>query len=227
MRLITVLVALLILFSSKAEAEQATTALQPALVKAGTSASAFIPKGWEIEAKAEGDLNRDGRSDIAFVLRKADPSKVSEGHNTNPRVLAVSFGDEGSRYKLALQHGTFIPADNDLNIEDPFGGIAIQNGALKVTFHYWTSAGSWTTGNTVLTFRYQDDCFKLIGSDSSSMHRATLEESSTSKNYLAGKMVEVSQSDEHSKKRKTITSKFEKKPLKCISEIGNGMEYYD
>jgi hypothetical protein len=40
-------------------------------------------------------------------------------------------------------------------------------------------------------------------------------------------MVTISKNEENSKKRKTIVSYFDKKPLRCISEIANGMDDYE
>jgi hypothetical protein len=44
----------------------------PRLAPSGANAEAFAPKGWVVEAKATGDLNGDGKPDLAFVLHDTD-----------------------------------------------------------------------------------------------------------------------------------------------------------
>lgn len=227
-RTITLLITLITSTSACAEAQNVAPVSYSTLPSFASSINAFIRKGWEVEVRSEGDLNHDGQTDFAFVLRQSDPKNIKNEMNTNPRALVVIFAETAHKYKLILEHRTFIPPNDNPDIDDPLGGISIRRGNLGVTFHYWSSAGSWSTGDTTLTFRYQDGCFHLIGYDSFSMHRATLKEFQTSINYLTGKKKETSSGGEDSRKKNTTTaSKLPIKPLKCIRDIVNGMEHYD
>ena len=53
-----------------AEGEPAIAAVSyPALVRHVRSVEGFVPMEWRIEIKRSGDLNGDGRDDVALVLR--------------------------------------------------------------------------------------------------------------------------------------------------------------
>ncbi|MGI9412164.1 MAG: hypothetical protein ACR2PM_00745, partial [Hyphomicrobiales bacterium] len=43
----------------------AATFTYPALPPEGASLSDLVPDGWSVKAQAEGDLNKDGRNDMA------------------------------------------------------------------------------------------------------------------------------------------------------------------
>src|SRR5882724_2087426 len=79
--------------------QQSPEATYPKLAIHAVSPDDFIPKGWNLESMKKGDLNGDGRIDIALVLHQNDPrnvihNKVGLGVNqydTNPRILAVAL----------------------------------------------------------------------------------------------------------------------------------------
>lgn len=71
----------------------------PALVRHAQSVEGFLPMEWRIEIQKSGDLNGDGRDDVALVLRAIDDRNVidtrgrggTDNLDTNPRILAVAF----------------------------------------------------------------------------------------------------------------------------------------
>ena len=184
------------------------------------SLAALVPKGWEIEVKAEGDLNRDGRPDVALLLRQVDPEKVMGDRNANPRQLVVALGVPGRSYRLLLQNQAFIAANDNPTIDDPFESLQIRKVSLYVPFHYWASAGSWMMGNTQYTFRFREGALHLIGTDSNWMHRATDEETSTSTNHLTGKE-SLRTSEAGGEYEKTTILKHPRKPLACLTHTSD------
>lgn len=86
-----------------------------------------------------GDLDGDGRPDLALVLRQQDPVNVVRndsglGENpldTNPRILAVAFARDAGGYVLALHNPTLIPRHDIPTVEDMLdeGGVSIQRGS--------------------------------------------------------------------------------------------------
>ncbi|MDO4695036.1 MAG: hypothetical protein Q4A62_10555 [Eikenella sp.] len=165
--------------------------------------SALVPAGWKLDAGAEGDLNGDGRADAAIVVRGQDPAKIvrNEGLgaselDTNPRQLLVFLRD-GQGYKLAATQPNWLPpAGNAENacLQDPLedGGIAIKDGRLTVTLHYWLSCGSWGVQNHAYTFRLEGQRFRLIGLEQVSYMRNSGEKTTVSTNYLSGRQKTVS-----------------------------------
>ena len=70
-----------------------------------TDLQGFVPKGWKILGKAEGDLNGDQQPDLALIIENTDPKNIvhhdsydknSENQrlNLNERKLLVLFKDD-------------------------------------------------------------------------------------------------------------------------------------
>ncbi len=107
--------------------------------------------------------------------------------------------------------------------EDPAGRVSIVKGTLRVGLHYWANAGSWFTVETVCTFRYQDDTFRLIGNDESVSRRNSGNTQDVSINYLTrkAKIVLGNFSDDDAEAR-TYWKSLLRAPLLTINDIGSG-----
>jgi hypothetical protein len=61
----------------------------------------FIPKGWVVFDSASGDLNKDGKADLALVIQHKDSvawvNDFGDTVLTNPRMLVVLFRDTAKR----------------------------------------------------------------------------------------------------------------------------------
>jgi hypothetical protein len=205
----------------------------PRLPAHGATVADFVPRGWRIEFQSKGDLDKDGHDDVVLVLRMDDPANIVENEglgasefDTNPRLLAVLFaGDAG--YRLALQDHALIPRpDNPVMADYLEGGdaVSVRRGAFTVRLHSWASAGSWSMGNTTFTFRYQDGCFRLIGYDTTSIHRGSGETWESSLNFPAGKAVFKHGSIE-SDALETKVRAISRRAMPCLQDIGSGFEY--
>lgn len=205
----------------------------PRLPAHAATVADFVSRGWRIEFQSKGDLDKDGRDDVVLVLRMDDPANIVENEglgtsefDTNPRLLAVLFaGDVG--YRLAVQDHALIPRpDNPVMADYLEGGdaVAVRRGAFTVRLHSWASAGSWSMGNTTFTFRHQDGCFRLIGYDTTSVHRGSGEMRESSLNFPAGKAVFKHGSIE-SDAAQTKTRAIPRRAMPCLQDIGSGFEY--
>jgi hypothetical protein len=206
----------------------------PALLKQAQSTEAFVPSGWILMSQVTGDLNRDGIPDVVLVLRENNPKNVlkndSLGENpfdTNPRILAVAFGQAGGAgYALKLENHTLIVRRTSPTVDDPLDddGVAIERGALRVRLHFFASAGSWTASSAVYRFRYQNDRFELIGYDSNVTERNTGKTTDVSINYATGKMSTSRGTIDSDKKNAIWTTLPRRAPL-TIEQIGDGLEF--
>ena len=161
----------------------------------------FVPKGWKQITIAKGDLNKDGKEDVALVIEDTDKKNFISNENmgskilnVNPRQLLVLFKDKAiDSYNLAVLQDAFIPEANseeDPCLADPLlqdGGIDIKRGTLIVDFHDWVSCGSYWVGHVTYIFRYQQGSFMLIGYDTSEYNRASGEQNKTSINFVTKK----------------------------------------
>lgn len=207
----------------------------PALPKEGATADAFVPKGWKLERQQRGDLNKDGQDDLLLLLRMDDAKNILKndglGQNpfdTNPRVLAVAFGSgAGKPFTLVLEDHALIARTEDPVMEDPVGdegAVAIERGTLKVTLSLFSSAGSWSAGNSTFRFRHGLRGFELIGYDRVSTQRNTGEVEEISINYLTGK-VRISTGTIEDDKLKDKWRKIPKKKLLLLEAIGDGLAF--
>jgi len=130
-----------------------------------TALAPFIPKGYRIFDRVEGDLNKDGTIDMVLVIKGTDRSKfITDEYrgelDRNRRGLIVLFA-KNRHYEVGLQNNTCFSSENEDggNYFAPELAVEIQRGNLCI--HY--AQGRY--GFTRYTFRYQELAFKLIGYD--------------------------------------------------------------
>jgi hypothetical protein len=209
-------------------------AVYPALPRNAPAAEGFVPPGWVLESRAEGDLDRDGLADLALVLRQTGSANVVAndglGENpfdTNPRMLAVALRMPSGGYRLALENRTLIPRRVDPVMADPLseGGIAIARGALKVTLHLFMSAGGWSMSQTTYTLRLRDGRMELIGFDRRTAHRGSGETDDVSVNYLTGRMKRSSGHVSEDEPRTVVWTTMPHRPPPDIDAVGDGLSF--
>ncbi len=197
------------------------------------NAAEFAPPGWKVKDQAAGDLNGDGLSDLVFVLQEQDKDLIISNESfgvremdTNPRVLGIAFARPDGTYALATQNSELIPRWTDPRMDDWFeegDGLKVQRGAFSVGLHYFSNVGSWYTGFTTFTFRYQHRRFELIGYADENTHRATLEESSTSVNYSTG--IQVTSKASASGPVRTHHRQVSRRALLSLDQVKSGLDF--
>ena len=207
----------------------------PVLPAEAAAAEGFVPSGWRIDDRAEGDLDRDGSADLALVLRQQDPANViaderlaSGPFDSNPRILAVALATPGGGYRLVAQNHTLIPRHTQPTLEDPFDpegeALEIERGALKLSLIRFANAGGWDAGGTSFTFRWRDGALRLIGFDWDNVRRNTGEMVEVSINLLTRRMRTATGSIESDEER-VRWSRIPAGSLPTLDEIGDGLDY--
>lgn len=201
----------------------------PALPTSIADPGAAAPQGWRLETTARGDLDGDGRPDLALLLRGADPALKRLGDNglptnRNPRILAVYLARPAGGYRLVLQNHRLVPVvaepDYDPITGIAAGGVTIARGSLRVAL----GAFGASIRSSTFSFRWQDNRFVLIGYDSTSASRTDNTVVTDSDNYLTARW-------KHSVERVTDdTPKVTWKDLprrrpEALSEIGDGADF--
>jgi hypothetical protein len=208
----------------------------PVLLARAANAEGFVPSGWRLDQQAEGDLDGDGRADIAFVVRMTDPANIvrhnilgEDPFNTNPRMLGVAFAIPAGGYRLAIQDRTLIPrreipAQADM-LDPEDRGLEIARGTLKLRLTRFMSAGSWSAGSTSFTFRWRAGAFRLIGFDYVNVQRNTSCMVTFSLNYLTHRArLEAAYADGEGA-GEVRWRRLPIRPLRTIGDIGNGLEF--
>ena len=148
----------------------------PVLPASGTKVESFVPKGWYIHEKAEGDLNKDNLPDLAVVIEADKPVKnLKEADNEQtPRLLFVAFKQADGSYKLSIQSNESIMLSNEGGVfGDPWEGLSIERGTLLVRF-YGGSSSRW---GYAYRWRFQENDWFMIGATytASSTHDGSYE----------------------------------------------------
>lgn len=208
----------------------------PSLPARGATAAAFVPAGWRIDRRAEGDLDGDGAADLALVLRETNPRNViankgfgERRFDTNPRLLVILLAvGNGRGYRLALTNHSLVARRDNPAQEDPFAPrdseMRIVRGALRIQLHRFMSAGGADMGPTSFTFRWQGGTLRLTGFDMVNVQRMTGETRSVSIDYLTHRMRLGSGRIEDSADRMRW-KKLPPRPLLTIDAVGDGLEF--
>ena len=215
---------LIICFTSFGQQQQFT---YPTLKKTGQTIESFVPEGWFILAQTSGDLNQDGKKDIAIVVQNKDPKfviSIGKGDNaveydSNHRILIILFQTAKGTYTLADYHNTFIWRNMSPNRIDPFLGIAIDDkggkkGVLLIDFHFYYVTEVNESTIATYKFRHQNNNFELIGAEKTDIMKNSGSSNNYSFNFLSRKMVTTKRNSNTANKESSKDEKFELKTLK-------------
>ena len=182
-----------------------------------------------METEATGDLNGDGRPDLAFILlapdfRGAPPRSSpydSAGSYANPRMFGIAFGQAGGGYRLALGNHRFLPpkwAPNGASqgwMLFGKGSLELRGGSLRVLFEY-------TRGNRIFTFRWRDGRLRLIGFDNAGVDGGCFH--GLSVNFLSGRA--KSSAGRIDRERDLVRwTRLKSRALLTVEQIGNGEDF--
>jgi len=192
------------------------------------SAEGFVPDGWYLEKSVEGDLDKDGLSDLVLIIRQNDPKLVIEG-NGNPRTIVVALKQAGGGYLRIAQNDQIIPVAGGAMVDDPIdnasdSSLTIDKGVMRLNISFWASAGTWDTFNRTFSFRLKGVQLRLIGYDNHHVHRGSGALDIVIINYLTRRKKTETGSieDDHVPE---VWSRITRKPLILFDDIGDGYEF--
>ena len=148
--------------SAVAQSDDPPPIYYPPLPATASSAEGFISPGWVVASKAKGDLNRDGRTDLALALwteRAAKANSFEEQRDAAPYRLVIAFGQADGNYRLVTDNRTLIePPGFSGAYEDPLDAesLSIARGSFVIYREL-------LRGHYSYRFRWSDNAFRLIG----------------------------------------------------------------
>jgi hypothetical protein len=122
--------------------------------ESGSNVDAFVPKGYKIFTRVDGDLNGDGLPDVALGLERDDESAM-----LYDRPLIILFKRPDGSYRLsARSDNAIITASGEHG--DDFSGMELKGKALVLSE---SVPGATAGGSSKDFYRYQDGDWYLIG----------------------------------------------------------------
>ena len=151
----------------------------PTIAATAARRAEIVPSGWNIEAEAAGDLDRDGRRDLALVLQNPRPAAAGL---PGPRMLVIAFGAVNG-YDRIIENHNLIKCIDAVDVVDCFdassGDLAMQNGQLIVGLNFFAGTGAWEMWTKSYTFNWRGGRFELDEFVWSVIHRSTGETTNT------------------------------------------------
>lgn len=204
----------------------------PEISRHAATLSGFVPTGWKLTDKAQGDLNGDRIPDAALAIWMDDPrNKIHPSYDpktrydTNPMMLVVVFGRKGGGYDLAVANHKLISRRENPNQDPPFNHVSIARGVLRVEMHEFLEAGGWWLGKKSFAFRWQDGALRLIGYDRDGIIKNTGETDIVSANYPGRRMIVRTGTMAGDAPDETRTATLPNKPLLTIDQVGDGLAF--
>ena len=172
-----------------------TTDQQNLKVEQKQNPTDFLPKGYVVFEKINGDLNKDGSDDCVLIIKGTDKNQIIKDEyrgqlDRNRRGIIVLLNKNG-HYELAVKNYDCFSSENEDGgvYFPPELSIEIKSGNLFV--HY----GHGRYGYWQYNFRCQDSDFELIGYESS--NGGAVIDSETSINFLSKKKQEKVNTNEN------------------------------
>ena len=224
MKTILSLIFVLVIGSSFGTAAQEGGLELSKIAMTANAPAGFAPPGWKLEGVAKGNLNADGRADVAIKLVE---DRGAEEKQTPPpdrnRVLVIAFEDGGKLKRVGVAEkllqctscgGAFYGV-----MEAP-ANVSISKGVVVVEQEH----GSREVSKSTFRFRYDTASgrFVLIGYDYSSYDRAMGGNAAESTNYVTGLRITSTGKGKRSLNKRTTI----KPPKIFLDEIdGDEFEY--
>jgi len=179
------LILILLIFSRGSWAQEESPL--PKIPKSGKEIQDFIPQGWEMLGRDEGDLNKDGLDDFVLALR----NKAEEGEDNKtedlPRLLIILFRTPQGGLRLSASSDRALLCQKCGGVfGDPFQEVTVEKGAVVIK-HFGGSTARWASVNR---FRYQKGEWFLIGKTYSTQNVFSKKGSTTDSNLLTGIVIQ-------------------------------------
>ena len=152
------------------------------------STAEFVPRGYVIVQKIQGDLNKDNQADSVLIIKGTDKANFvkdeSRGElDRNRRGIIIALKNN-DHYELVLENRDCFSSEHEDGgvYFSPELGVFVEKGILRV--HYFHGRyGFWS-----YKFRYQNSDFELIGYENDQSH-GPITERSISINFMTKKML--------------------------------------
>jgi len=170
------------------KAEKKSLEKPVAATESSKDLKSFLPEGYRIFEKIDGDINKDGLADCILMIKGTDKSKVINDEyrgvlDRNRRGI-IALLNKGDGYILAFANHDCFSSENEDGgaYYAPELSVEIRKGNLYIDYAHGRY-GYWS-----YTFRFRDNDFELIGYDES-QNSGPVVDSEMSINFLTGRKI--------------------------------------
>lgn len=214
MRKTSLLLGLLLSLGASAQPREPQPLELSKVPREGSAPADFVPAGWKVEDTVRGDLDKDGREDVALQLVEDVPAKEDEVVDRARALLVLLSTEDGKLRRAGASNQVLYCTTCAGTLGGSGGGVVkIQKGVLLVD----QLRGSRESVHTVLRFRYEPKTgrFALIGQDVERSDRLSGETTSESTNTLTGlRITEKRQYQPEQDKEVLVSKEKSKVPVK-------------
>ncbi|MFW1801489.1 hypothetical protein ACG9YX_15850 [Acinetobacter nematophilus] len=143
----------------------------------------FVPHDWEILSQAKGDLNQDGKTDIALLIQPKNK------HQHNRKLLVLFDKDQRPQLKFSqhIPNWTYHASEpcTDDALDD--SSLRINHQRLELIFSSMSSCSNTYGLITTYRFKLNNSHFHLIGYDSFYLDKINGKQDEISINFLTHK----------------------------------------
>jgi hypothetical protein len=125
---------------------------------------------------------------------------------------------------LIEQSNSFILDHDNPNMDEPFQGISIFHGILKIDFQIFMNMGGWEMSDMVYKFRYTEKEFLLIGAEYNATNRASGETDDRSYDFLSNQE-KISTGNISTNRQKTEWRKIQTGKLKTLKTFNQPLTW--
>jgi hypothetical protein len=185
-------------------ADRMVSAAMSALPDRGSTKEEFVPKNWRIYTEASGDLDGDGRADVALVVTpdEDDPANQTfveqDDYGPAPDIAIVLFAEADGFRRVGANSRL-----STRNFDGRPHNVEIAKRVLVINSNFGNSSATDVT----YRFRYNESAggLMLIGYDHEVYSRPGTEDAfHTSENYLTGVRIETVRHIDRRKKRTAV-----------------------
>ncbi|MDR0238461.1 hypothetical protein [Acinetobacter sp.] len=143
----------------------------------------FIPKHWEILSQTKGDLNQDGKQDIAILIQPKNK------HQLERKLLILFQTDQQLQLKLIRSIPNWTYRSDEPCLEDAFNdsSLTIKNQHLEILFDTISSCSNTYGLMHTYSFKLKNNQFDLIGYDTFYLDKISGKQDELSINFLTKK----------------------------------------
>ena len=148
----------------------------------------FVPVGWVLTQWVQGDLNGDGRADVAAVLLRDNSVAGNPADQPGSRGLLVLFADASGGYRYQDLAPAALPCATCLSANPDTSDFALAIADQRLTVGWSRDYPSHVRVKLTIGYDPERRALRLLGDETVTTNSASGQASRLTRDYVAGTM---------------------------------------